>query len=53
MAKKRIDIYDSNGFVETIYEDQPDIEINVEDIISSKEEELIRIYNEIQALKNR
>lgn len=53
MAQKRIDIYDNNGFVETIYKDIPDVEFDIQDMISQKEEELIRIYNEIQDLKAR
>ncbi len=50
-VEKRIEIYDETGLisVETIMvEEEP-----IENLISQKEEELLRIYNEIEALKAR
>lgn len=51
MGQKRIDIYDNNGFVETIYEDVPDIEIPIDDLISQKEDELLIMYEQLERLK--
>ena len=52
MAKRLIrnEIYDENGLVrvEFVETDEP----SPEELIAQKEEELIRIYDEIQALKN-
>lgn len=50
-VEKRIEIYDQTGLIEVktiMVEEEP-----IENIISQKEEELVRIYNEIQALKER
>jgi hypothetical protein len=52
LREVRTEIYDENGFVETIVEMVPKIEINIEDQIKVKEDELLRIYDEIQKLKN-
>jgi hypothetical protein len=53
MIEQKTVIWDENGYKETIVEMVPKIEIPVSDMISQKEEELIRIYNEIEALKAR
>ena len=50
-VEKTIEIYDQSGLIEVktiMVEEEP-----IENIISQKEQELIRIYNEIEALKNR
>jgi hypothetical protein len=50
MAQIRNEIYDDNGLVSVEYievEDTPK-----EDLLKQKEEELIRIYEEIQNIKN-
>ncbi len=50
-VEKRIEIYDQTGLIDVqtvMVEEQP-----IENIISQKEQELVRIYNEIQALKER
>lgn len=52
LREVRTEIYDENGFVETIVEMVPKIEINIEEQIKVKEDELLHIYNEIQKLKN-
>jgi hypothetical protein len=46
----RQEIYDDNGLVDVVLIEQevPDIE----ELISEKEQELIKIYEEIQKLKN-
>ena len=44
-------IWDENGYKETIIETIEVEETPIEDVIAQKEEELIRIYNEIQVLK--
>ena len=51
MAQIRNEIYDKNGlvtveFIEVKYEKTP------EELLKEKEEELLRIYNEIQNIKN-
>ena len=50
MAQVRHEIYDENGLVkvEFIEVDEP----SPEELIAQKEAELIRIYEEIQLLKN-
>jgi hypothetical protein len=50
-VEKRIEIYDQTGLIDVqtvMVEEEP-----IEDMISQKEQELVRIYNEIQALKER
>jgi hypothetical protein len=50
MAQIRNEIYDDNGLVRVEYievDEQP-----IEDLLKEKEAELIKIYNEIQQLKN-
>ena len=46
-------IYDDNGYKETITEMVPDVSLSTEDIISLKEQQLLEIYNELQALKEK
>jgi hypothetical protein len=53
MAIKEICTYDDNGLISVEQIEIPDIEFDVQDMIIKKEEELIRIYNEIESLKNR
>jgi hypothetical protein len=53
MIEKKTIVYDSNGYVETIIELVPKIEISVTDEIKQKEDELLRIYEELQKLKNK
>jgi hypothetical protein len=51
MAQIRNEIYDDNGLVRVEYievDEQP-----TEDLLKQKEAELIKIYNEIQQLKNK
>jgi hypothetical protein len=50
MAQIRNEIYDDNGLIEVQYIEIEDI--NTEDLIKEKEAELLRIYNEIQNIKN-
>jgi hypothetical protein len=50
MAKIREEIYDNNGLIEVRYIEVEDIP--QEDLLKEKEAELIRIYNEIQQIKN-
>lgn len=50
-VERIIETYDDNGLVEVktiMVEEQP-----IVDLISQKEEELIRVYNELEALKNK
>jgi hypothetical protein len=50
-VQKTIEIYDQTGLIDVkmvMVEEEP-----IENLIAQKEEELIRIYNEIEALKNR
>jgi hypothetical protein len=51
MAKIRQEIYDDNGLVRVEYIEIEDV--STEDIIAEKEAELLRIYEEIQNIKNR
>ena len=53
LVEKKTVIFDENGYKETIVEMVEKFDLPIEDIISQKEEELVRIYNEIQALKER
>jgi len=50
MAQIRNEIYDDNGLVRVEFIEVEDI--NTEDLIKEKEAELLRIYNEIQNIKN-
>ena len=50
MAQIRNEIYDDNGLVEVQFIEVEDIP--QEDLLKEKEAELIRIYNEIQQIKN-
>jgi hypothetical protein len=50
MAQIRNEIYDESGLVKVEYIEVEDI--NTEDLIKEKEAELLRIYNEIQNIKN-
>ncbi len=51
MALIRNEIYDDNGLVEVQYIEVED-EKTPEELIAEKEAELLRVYNEIQQLKN-
>ena len=45
-------IYDDNGYKETIIEMVPDLPIpTLEETIQQKEQQLLQMYNELQALK--
>lgn len=49
--EKRIEIYDQTGLIDVkvvMVEEEP-----IEDLIAQKEQELIKIYNEIELLKNK
>lgn len=50
MAKVANEIYDDNGLVRVEYIEVE--EIQTEDLIAQKEQELLAIYEEIQKLKN-
>jgi hypothetical protein len=50
MAQIRNEIYDDNGLVRVEYIEVEDV--SKEDIIAEKETELLRIYEEIQNIKN-
>ena len=50
MAQIRNEIYDDNGLVRVEYIEVEDV--SKEDIIAEKEAELLRIYEEIQNIKN-
>jgi len=52
MAQIRNEIYDDNGLVEVQYIEVEDNEQTQEELISQKETELVRIYNELQQLKD-
>ena len=51
MAQIRNEIYDDNGLVEVQYIEVED-EKTPEELLAEKEAELLRVYNEIQQLKN-
>jgi hypothetical protein len=51
MIEQKTTIYYKDGSKETIVEMVPKIEIDIQSQITQKEEELVRIYNEIQLLK--
>lgn len=50
MAQIRNEIYDDNGLVRVEYIEVEDV--STQDIIAQKEAELLRIYEEIQNIKN-
>jgi hypothetical protein len=50
MAQIRNEIYDDNGLVRVEYIEVEDV--STQDIIAEKEAELLRIYEEIQNIKN-
>ena len=50
MAQIRNEIYDDNGLVRVEYIEVEDI--STEDLLKEKEAELLRIYEEIQNIKN-
>ncbi|CAB5224036.1 hypothetical protein UFOVP387_26 [uncultured Caudovirales phage] len=50
MAQIRNEIYDNNGLVRVEFIEVEDIP--QEDLLKEKEEELLRIYKEIQQIKN-
>jgi len=50
MALLRNEIYDDNGLVKVEFIEVKDIP--QEDLLKQKEEELLKIYNEIQQIKN-
>jgi hypothetical protein len=50
MAQIRNEIYDDNGLVRVEYIEVEDV--STEDLLKQKEAELLRIYEEIQIIKN-
>jgi hypothetical protein len=50
MAQIRNEIYDDNGLVRVEYIEVDDV--STEDLLKQKEAELLRIYEEIQNIKN-
>ena len=50
MAQIRNEIYDDNGLVKVEYIEVEDIP--TEDLLAEKEAELLRVYQEIQNIKN-
>ena len=52
MIEQKTVIYDDNGYKETIIELVPKIEIPITDLIKQKEDELLRVYQEIERLKS-
>ena len=47
-------IYDDNGYKETIIEMVPDVPpLSIDEIIKSKEEQLLELYAELQSLKEK
>lgn len=50
MAQVRNEIYDDNGLLKVEYIEVDDV--STQDIIAQKEAELLRIYEEIQNIKN-
>jgi hypothetical protein len=51
MAQIRNEIYDDNGLIEVQFIEVEDKKTS-EELLAEKEAELLRIYNEIQQLKN-
>ena len=52
MALVRNEIYDDNGLIEVQFIEVEDVKTQ-EEILAEKEAELLKIYNEIQQLKNK
>lgn len=52
MIEKKTIIYDENGYKETITNLVPKIEIDLDYEIKQKEDELLKVYEEIQRLKS-
>lgn len=50
MAQVRNEIYDDNGLLKVEYVEVEDV--STQDIIAEKEAEILRIYEEIQNIKN-
>ena len=50
MAQIRNEIYDDNGLISVEFIEVEDT--TQEDLLKQKEEELVKIYNEIQQIKN-
>jgi hypothetical protein len=47
-------IYDDNGYKETIIEMVPDVPpLSIDELIKSKEEQLLELYAELQVLKEK
>lgn len=53
MIEKKTIVYDSNGYVETIIELVPKIEVDKSELVKAKEDELLKMYQELQELKNK
>ena len=51
MREQKTIVYDSNGYVETIIEMVPKIEINNQELIQQKEQQLLSMYEELEKLK--
>lgn len=51
MAQIRNEIYDDNGLVEVQFIEVEDVKTS-EELLAEKEAELLKIYNEIQQIKN-
>jgi len=51
MTQIRNEIYDDNGLVEVQYIEVEDSEQTQEELISEKEDELLKLYEEIKQLK--
>jgi hypothetical protein len=52
MVEKKTIIYDQNGYKETIVNMVPKFEIDIDFEIKQKEDELLKVYQEIQRLKS-
>lgn len=55
LVERKVEIHDENGFVElqTIMVEEPIILQSVEEMISQKEQQLLQMYEELQALKDK
>ena len=51
MTQIRNEIYDDNGLVEVQFIEVEDVKTS-EELLAEKESELLKIYNEIQQIKN-
>jgi hypothetical protein len=51
MREQKTIVYDSNGYKETIIEMVPKIEINNQELIQQKEQQLLSMYEELEKLK--